>query len=181
MNLNYNLSISFVAWTFISASCNPGWTLPGDKELLITNTPLQAQFDPWIWEHAKQERYRMLGDLVNSQKLIGKTRNQVHALLNEPVPTNDYDKEGTSINSDTYSLNVTRCGNAGMEYLDINYKNDRVKSIRARCAEQDNPTLYGTSITKNPPRLAGFDDLPKLKRIEVKPENQERHRKVTQI
>jgi hypothetical protein len=158
--------------------CHDCLALPGDEDLLLEESHgLEAQFDTWNWGQGRKDRYLMLNDLIHSHKLIGKSRNEIHKLLGQPDPTNDYDNEGTSINSDTYPLNTTRCGNAAIRYLDITYRNARVTSVRSRIAELLYPTRYGKTITENPPRLAFFDDLPKLPRIKLTAANSERHPK----
>ncbi|MDR3613025.1 MAG: hypothetical protein P4L53_05615 [Candidatus Obscuribacterales bacterium] len=181
MNLKLEGGCLLVALAVTTATCNPGWGLPGDQDLLIAPDQYNAQFDPWIWSNSRNYRLVMLSDLVNGHKLIGKTRNQIHEMLGKPEPTNKYDNEGTSLNSDTYPLNLTRCGNAGHDYLDISYRHNRVQSIRERCTELGNPTVYGKYIAKNRSRLAEFDGLPKLERNHIRPDSMDRHPKVTQL
>jgi hypothetical protein len=178
MQAKFNKSFFLAILALMTLSYHSALALPGDEDLLLEESHgLEVQFDNWNWEYSPGDRYRMLSDLVYSHKLIGKSRNKVHTLLGQPDPTNDYDNEGTSINSDTYPLNTTRCGNAAIRSLDITYRNGRVTSVRSRVAAPLFPTRYGKTITENPPRLALFDELPKMSRITLTAANSERHPK----
>jgi hypothetical protein len=53
----------------------------------------EVSFDKELWRNNPTERYKMVDDLIESQMLISKTKNEVRILLGEPYSISNIQKD----------------------------------------------------------------------------------------
>ena len=85
----------------------------------------ESKFDTIKWVEEKNIRHEMKKDLINSEILIGKTKNEIISILG--IPDNNINVSIDTIKNWTYYLGSEGHGmRSKFHYLSLNFKNNKV-------------------------------------------------------